>query len=315
MLEAAANWEAVATQLESAAAGYSAQVSGLTGLTWVGPSSMSMSAAAEPYVAWLQASAAQAAQTSAQAYAAAAAYEAAFAMTVPPPVVAANRAQLMALISTNVFGQNTPAIAVTEAEYMEMWTQDATAMYGYAVDASAAGSLSSYDEPPQTTNQTGQDAQARALAQSATNTANGQTQNLTQLAQPAVTNGGTVDAGGNLDIGFGQTVTIGPGETVTVGTGGTYTSITVQSGGSLTVQAGGSLTVNTGGTVTVQTGATLTNAGTLTVNTGGTLANGGILTNTGTLTVNTGGILTNTGTLTVSPGGTLTNGGTLAVNS
>ena len=76
-----------------------------------------MAAAATPYVAWMQAAAAQAAQTSAQAYGAAAAYEAAFAMTVPPPVIAANRAQLMALVATNFFGQNTPAIAATEAQY------------------------------------------------------------------------------------------------------------------------------------------------------------------------------------------------------
>src|SRR5262245_2161228 len=93
MLEVATNWEAVAAQLESTAADYATQISGL-GQAWVGPSSMTMSAAAEPYVAWLQASAAQAAQTSAQAYAAAGAYEAAFAMTVPPPVIAANRVQL-----------------------------------------------------------------------------------------------------------------------------------------------------------------------------------------------------------------------------
>jgi PPE-repeat protein len=79
-----------------------------------------MAAAAAPYVAWLQATGAQAAQTAAQGYAAAAAYEAAFAMTVPPPVIAANRALLMALIATNFFGQNTPAIAATEAHYVDV---------------------------------------------------------------------------------------------------------------------------------------------------------------------------------------------------
>ena len=96
--------------------GYFSQISGLAGQTWFGPSSTRMAAAATPYVAWMQAAAAQAAQTSAQAYGAAAAYEAAFAMTVPPPVIAANRAQLMALVATNFFGQNTPAIAATEAQ-------------------------------------------------------------------------------------------------------------------------------------------------------------------------------------------------------
>ncbi len=120
MLAAAAAWDATAAQLESAASGYFSEISGLAGQTWLGPSSMRMAAAAAPYVAWLNSGAAQAVQTSAQAYAAAAAYEAAFAMTVPPPVIAANRGQLMALIATNFFGQNTAAIAATEAQYGEM---------------------------------------------------------------------------------------------------------------------------------------------------------------------------------------------------
>ena len=98
----------------------------------MGPSSTAMEAAAAPYVAWMSATAGQAEQTAAQAKAAAAAYQAAFAMTVPPPVIAANRTQLASLTATNVFGQNTPAIAATEAQYGEMWAQDAAAMYGYA---------------------------------------------------------------------------------------------------------------------------------------------------------------------------------------
>src|SRR5947209_4053754 len=156
MLAAAAAWDALAAQLESAANGYFSQISGLAGQTWMGPSSMRMAGAATPYVAWLQAAAAQAAQTSAQAYAAAASYEAAFAMTVPPPMIAANRAQLMALIATNFFGQNTPAIAATEAQYLQMWLQDATAMYGYAAACETASTLIPFDEPPQTTNPAGE---------------------------------------------------------------------------------------------------------------------------------------------------------------
>lgn len=61
-----------------------------------------------PYVAWMSVTAVRAEQAGAQAEAAAAAYEAAFAATVPPPVIEANRAQLMALIATNVLGQNAP---------------------------------------------------------------------------------------------------------------------------------------------------------------------------------------------------------------
>jgi PPE-repeat protein len=185
LLAAAASWDAIAAELESAAAAYSSEVSGLTGQTWFGPSSMRMAAAATPYIAWLHGSAAQAAQTSAHAYAAAAAYEAAFAMTVPPPAIAANRSLLMALIATNFFGQNTPAIAATEAQYTAMWAQDAAAMYTYAATSTAASTLPSYDEPPQTTNQAGQGAQARAVAQTAGNATITHTQTLAQTMRPA----------------------------------------------------------------------------------------------------------------------------------
>src|SRR5208283_1484402 len=100
-------------------------------------------------VAWLSTTATQAEETAAQAEAAVAAYEAAFAATVPPPVIAANRAQLMVLVATNFLGQNTPAIAATEALYMEMWAQDAAAMYGYAGSSAAASQLTSFTQPEQ----------------------------------------------------------------------------------------------------------------------------------------------------------------------
>ena len=76
-----------------------------------------------------------------RARAAVGAYEAAYAMTVPPAVIAANRTLLAALVATNFFGQNSPAIAATEAHYSEMWAQDAAAMYGYAASSAAASTL------------------------------------------------------------------------------------------------------------------------------------------------------------------------------
>ncbi len=114
MLAAAAGWHSVAAELEYTASGYSSVVSWLTGQAWSGPSSIAMTAAAMPYVGWLNTSAVAAQQTAVQAYAAVAAYHAAFAMTVPPPLIAQNRALLMALVATNFFGQNSPAIAATE---------------------------------------------------------------------------------------------------------------------------------------------------------------------------------------------------------
>lgn len=111
MLAAASAWHGLSAELRASALSYSSVLSTLTGEEWHGPASASMTAAAAPYVAWMSVTAVRAEQAGAQAEAAAAAYEAAFAATVPPPVIEANRAQLMALIATNVLGQNAPAIA------------------------------------------------------------------------------------------------------------------------------------------------------------------------------------------------------------
>jgi PPE-repeat protein len=167
MLAAASAWDGLAAELQSTAASYRAAISELTGGPWLGSSSASMAAAATPYLDWITTTAGQAEQTATQARSAAAAYEAAFAMTVPPPVIAANRSLLMTLIATNVLGQNTAAIAATEVHYAEMWAQDATAMYGYAGSAAVASTLTPFAEPPPTTNPAGQGA---AVSQSIVST-------------------------------------------------------------------------------------------------------------------------------------------------
>jgi PPE-repeat protein len=165
MLAAAAAWDGLSTELQSAAASYTSVISGLTAGPWLGPASAAMAAAAGPYVAWMSTTAAQAEQTANQARSAAAAHEVAFAATVPPQVIAANRALLMALVATNLFGQNSPAIAATEAQYGEMWAQDAAAMYGYAGVSASATMLTPFTPPPQSTNPGGLGGQAAALAQ------------------------------------------------------------------------------------------------------------------------------------------------------
>ena len=178
MLAAAVAWDSLAADLYSVAASYQSVISGLTAGSWLGPSSALMAAAAAPYVAWMSLTAAQAEQASMQAMATAAAYEAAFAMTVPPPVIAANRALLIALIATNFFGQNTPAIAATEAHYAEMWGQDAGAMYGYAGASATAAELTDFDEPPEVANRGGLAGQAAAVAAAAANSTPAGVQNV-----------------------------------------------------------------------------------------------------------------------------------------
>jgi len=165
MLAAASAWDGLAAELGSAASSYTAVISELTEGSWEGPASASMAASATPYVTWMSTAAAEAEQTASQARAAAAAFEAAFALTVPPAVVAANRAQLAALVATNVVGQNTPAITATEAMYAEMWAQDATAMYTYAGSSAAAATVTPFSSPPQATNQAAAASQAGAVSQ------------------------------------------------------------------------------------------------------------------------------------------------------
>jgi PPE-repeat protein len=163
MLAAADAWDGLAADLLATAASYSSVISGLAA-DWQGPSSTTMADAVAPYTVWVRATATQAEQTAAQARAAAAAYEIAFAATVPPPVIAANRALLMSLIVTNIFGQNTAAIAAVETHYAEMWAQDTAAMYGYAGSALTASQLTPFRPPPQTTNLSGTAGQSAAVA-------------------------------------------------------------------------------------------------------------------------------------------------------
>jgi PPE-repeat protein len=149
MWAAAAGWDGLAADLSSAATSFRSLTSGLAGAVWQGPASISMAAAAAPYASWLSTAAARAAQAADQARAAAAAFETALAATVPPALVTANRTQLMSLVATNVLGQNTPAIAATEAQYAEMWAQDVAAMSGYdARTLAAVSQLEPFSEPP-----------------------------------------------------------------------------------------------------------------------------------------------------------------------
>jgi PPE-repeat protein len=170
LMAAAAAWNELAADLESTASTYQSVIAQLTGGPWLGPSSARMASAAAPFIAWLQGSSIQAALTSGQASLAAAAYESAFAATVPPSVIVANRALLAALVATNLLGQNTPAIAATEALYMEMWFQDGLTMDTYAVTSQQAAVLPQQTPAP-TTSDGGASADAAAASQSTANSA------------------------------------------------------------------------------------------------------------------------------------------------
>ncbi|BBX72177.1 PPE family protein [Mycobacterium shinjukuense] len=164
MLAAATAWDGLAAVLDSAAVSYGTVVAGLAVESWLGPASASMAAAAAPYAAWLRSAAVQAEQAANQARKAATAFETAFAMTVPPPLIAANRSRVLALAAANTLGQYTPAIEAAHAEYAEMRAQDATAMYGYAGASAAASLLTPFTPPSQISDPAGPAAQAAAVA-------------------------------------------------------------------------------------------------------------------------------------------------------
>ncbi|MEZ0366696.1 PPE family protein [Mycobacterium sp. pUA109] len=180
LMAAGSAWSNLGAELESAATAIQSVVYELTGAYWQGPASTSMTAAVTPYLGWLNSTAAAAMHAAAQATASAGAFQAAHAATVPPPVIAANRALLATLVASNILGQNTPAILATEAHYMEMWAQDTLAMFGYSASSASAGTLTPMTQAPPVANSAGSLAQGMALAETGASSAGGLQQELGQ---------------------------------------------------------------------------------------------------------------------------------------
>ena len=147
MLAAASAWQHLGAELNLVARAFNSQIVGLIDGPWKGPASAAMASVAATQVQWLNATSAVALDSAARAGSAAAAFETAFAMTVPPELVAANRVLLASLVATNALGQNATAIAAIESEYAQMWAADATAMIGYAQASASATRLTPFSLP------------------------------------------------------------------------------------------------------------------------------------------------------------------------
>ena len=181
LMTAASAWSGLAAELNAAALGYDKVITALNSEEWLGPASASMAQAVQPYITWMTTTAAQAEQAAIQAREAAAAYETALVGSVPPPLIAANRAQVMQLLQTNVLGQNTPLIAQLEAQYSQMWAQDATAMYSYAGQSATSTKVTPFAASPQIANPAAQTTQGAAVTNATTSSAAGSAQST--LAQ------------------------------------------------------------------------------------------------------------------------------------
>lgn len=195
---AASAWLSLAADLRASAASFDSVVTRLATGQWSGPASMSMAAAAAPFVGWLSGAAGEAEVTAVQARVAATAFEAALSTTVHPGAVTANRMSLLSLVATNFLAQNTPAIAATEFDYQEMWAQDVAAMAGYhAGAASVASTMTPFSPPPSNPGLAGW----AGLAGSASQAASGVPAVVSSAAAPAQD---LVAIGSNAGSGLGS---------------------------------------------------------------------------------------------------------------
>ena len=141
LLAAATAYANLAAEVSATANQWESVISMLTTEQWTGTGAAAAASAAQPIVTYLTETAATLEQASTQAIASAAAYEAAFAATVPPPLIAANEAATATAVATNFMGVNAAIIAALQAEYQEFWVQDATAMTTYSAASLTSGTL------------------------------------------------------------------------------------------------------------------------------------------------------------------------------
>lgn len=146
-MNAAKAWGELGAQLHEIVGTYKALISALT-LRVQDPSAMAIVRAVTPYLAWFESTATLAEQAAIQAKAAAGAYGLALAATVSPHAIKANRLQRISLAAMNFLGQSSPAVADIEADYEQMWAQDAAAMHAYARASADASKVTPFSPPP-----------------------------------------------------------------------------------------------------------------------------------------------------------------------
>jgi PPE-repeat protein len=140
----------------------------------------------------------------------------------------------------------------TEADYVEMWAQDAAAMYGYAGASTAASALTPFTTPLESTNPSGVGAMAAAVTQAAGTSAGTGAQTVAPLSSAAVP--------GALP-GFASTVASSSTSTSPLSSLSTMTSSSaVTSGTSLVSGAASSMSMSASGASMLGSAGSLMNA-------------------------------------------------------
>lgn len=116
-----------------------------TGGSYLGAAGVAMAASAAAHSAWMGAAGAYAQKSAKTVESGMGMYSGAVAATVPFGQIVANRTRVATLHATNILGVNTIPIAEGEAEYVEYWGQNASAMMSYL--AGVSGLVSSLAVP------------------------------------------------------------------------------------------------------------------------------------------------------------------------
>ncbi|OMC13516.1 PPE domain-containing protein [Mycobacterium sp. SP-6446] len=124
-------------------------IAGVLTTAWASPTGESAIAANAPYQAWVAHAAAEMGTAATQISAAAVAFDAAQALTPTPAEFAQNDLQYVVLVSTNILGQNWPAIIYNRIEYAEYCIRAWTAMSFYTAEsAGTVGAIQPLTPPP-----------------------------------------------------------------------------------------------------------------------------------------------------------------------
>jgi PPE-repeat protein len=130
MLAASAQYAAAAAAYEASADRLMAQM-GFLAANWRGTTATALQATVSTQLAWIRVLQTQLVLAAARTAEQAAAFSTAYATMAQMPRINENRVTTATLHATNFLGINTPAIALREAEYAAMWTQDVAVQSTY----------------------------------------------------------------------------------------------------------------------------------------------------------------------------------------